>query len=80
MRCVAKQKNISCGFRSDFGILKFFFFLQPQLNKAVGKAETFTKGDVNLKDWIVFFQTDFSVVNGSTTRDNTGKVMRALRY
>jgi hypothetical protein len=46
----------------------------------VGKAETFTKGDVNLKDWIVFFQTDFSVVNGSTTRDNTGKVMRALRY
>jgi len=47
-------------------------YLQPQLNKAVSKKDTFTKGDVNLKDWIVFYTKDFVPVNGSTTRDNTG--------
>ena len=49
-------------------------YLQPQLNKAVSKKDTFTKGDVNLKDWIVFFERDFQLVENSTTRDNTGRV------
>ena len=44
--------------------------LQPQLNKAASIDERDIKGDRNPKDFIVFFNSDFSVL--STTRDNTG--------
>eukprot|EP00802_Teleaulax_amphioxeia_P005775 Tamp_05779.p1 GENE.Tamp_05779~~Tamp_05779.p1 ORF type:complete len:578 (+),score=107.65 Tamp_05779:81-1736(+) len=47
-------------------------YLQPQLNKAVSKEETFTKGDVNLKDWIVFRKGEFASINGTVVRDNQG--------
>jgi len=45
--------------------------LQPQLNKAVSLEEKDLKGDKNPKDFILFFDSDFTVV--STTKDNTGK-------
>lgn len=44
--------------------------LQPQLNKAVRFEDTNIKGDKNPKDFILFFNTDFTVV--STDKDNTG--------
>ena len=44
--------------------------LQPQLNKAVILEEKDEKGDKNPKDFIIFFTTDFSVVE--TIKDNTG--------
>eukprot|EP00924_Labyrinthula_sp_SR-Ha-C_P000697 snap_masked-scaffold_7-processed-gene-1.9-mRNA-1 protein AED:0.07 eAED:0.07 QI:0/-1/0/1/-1/1/1/0/509 len=46
-------------------------YLQPQLNKAVGREEIVSKGDVNQKDFILFgssFKLEESVV-----KDNTGK-------
>ena len=45
--------------------------LQPQLNKAASFAERDVKGDKNPKDFMIFFGSDFTVVN--TQRDNTGK-------
>lgn len=48
-------------------------FLQSQLNKAVALEERDTKGDKNPKDFIVFFDADFSVL--WTRKDNTGRGM-----
>jgi len=45
-------------------------FLQPQLNKAVKYNEKDIKGDRNLKDFILFTKSDFTVA--SYKRDNTG--------
>lgn len=44
--------------------------LQPQLNKAASFAEREVKGDKNPKDFMVFFESDFTVVK--TQKDNTG--------
>ena len=44
--------------------------LQPQLNKAASINDRDVKGDRNPKDFIVFFESDFTVV--STKKDNTG--------
>jgi hypothetical protein len=46
-------------------------YLQPQLNKACKQDEKREKGDVNPKDFILFGQNDFDVVQ--TWKDNTGK-------
>jgi hypothetical protein len=46
-------------------------YLQPQLNKAITFEEKDIKGDKNPKDFIVFFNGDFQVVQ--TVKDNTGK-------
>ena len=47
--------------------------LQPQLNKAVAfeEIETSKKGDKNPKDFILFYESDYSVVE--VMKDNTGK-------
>lgn len=45
--------------------------LQPQLNKAISFDEKDSKGDKNPKDFIVFFNEDYRVVQ--TTKDNTGE-------
>lgn len=47
-------------------------FLQPQLNKAITLEEKDIKGDKNPKDFIIFFNGDFSIVQ--TRKDNTGKM------
>jgi len=47
-------------------------YLQTQLNKAIAREDRLTKGDVNLKDWIIFSDSEFSA--DSTTKDNTGEV------
>jgi len=47
-------------------------YLQPQINTAVGKDETSTKGDVNLKDWIIFNKVQFVSINCTVVRDNQG--------
>lgn len=44
--------------------------LQPQLNKAVRLEDKYVKGDKNPKDFILFFDSDFTVI--STEKDNTG--------
>ena len=36
-------------------------YLQPQLQKAVGIADVARKGDMNLKDWIVFHSSQSQV-------------------
>ena len=46
-------------------------YLQPQLNKAITFEEKDVKGDKNPKDFILFFKSDFNVVE--TRKDNTGK-------
>ena len=46
-------------------------YLQPQLNKAVAYEERDVKGDKNPKDFIVFFESDFRVLQ--TKKDNTGR-------
>lgn len=46
-------------------------FLQPQLNKACRQAEMREKGDVNPKDFILFFRSHFDVIH--TWKDNTGE-------
>eukprot|EP00591_Stephanopyxis_turris_P005284 CAMPEP_0195521794 /NCGR_PEP_ID=MMETSP0794_2-20130614/19353_1 /TAXON_ID=515487 /ORGANISM="Stephanopyxis turris, Strain CCMP 815" /LENGTH=483 /DNA_ID=CAMNT_0040651415 /DNA_START=369 /DNA_END=1820 /DNA_ORIENTATION=- len=46
-------------------------FLQPQLNKACKSTEKRLNGDVNPKDFILFYKKDFDVVE--TWKDNTGK-------
>ncbi|GBG23847.1 Hypothetical Protein FCC1311_000672 [Hondaea fermentalgiana] len=46
-------------------------FLQPQLNKAVTKEEVRAKGDVNPKDFILFFK-DQMEASTPTVKDNTG--------
>merc|ERR1712146_129585 len=45
-------------------------YLQPQLNKASAKGEILTKGDVNLKDYILFYQSTYNP--WGTFKDNTG--------
>jgi len=45
--------------------------LQPQLNKVCRQSEKRSKGDVNLKDFILFPATDFEVIR--TWKDNTGE-------
>mmetsp|Transcript_24087 Transcript_24087/g.37801 ORF Transcript_24087/g.37801 Transcript_24087/m.37801 type:complete len:473 (-) Transcript_24087:283-1701(-) len=45
-------------------------YLQPQLNKAVGQNDKITKADKNLKDWIVFYESQMS--SKDATKDNTG--------
>eukprot|EP00605_Chrysophyceae_sp_TOSAG23-4_P001004 GSChrysophyteH1.ASY1.ANO1.1105.1 assembled CDS len=44
--------------------------LQSQLNKAVSLDEKDKKGDKNPKDFILFFDSDFTLLQ--TTKDNTG--------
>lgn len=46
-------------------------YLQPQLNKAAKKSELVEKGDVNPKDFILFYKTDFKT--DKKLKDNTGK-------
>ena len=46
-------------------------YLQPQLNKAAKKSELVAKGDVNLKDFVLYFPKDFTTV--SRMKDNTAK-------
>jgi len=45
-------------------------YLQPQLNKAVKKEDKAEKGDINPKDFILFYKRHYVAVN--TTKDNTG--------
>lgn len=47
-------------------------FLQPQLNKAVTKEEVRAKGDVNPKDFILFYKNQMAA-ESSTVKDNTGE-------
>ena len=46
-------------------------YLQTQLNKASAQNEILTKGDVNPKDFILFF--DNALKSTGTAKDNTGK-------
>eukprot|EP00286_Rhodomonas_abbreviata_P026452 CAMPEP_0181306350 /NCGR_PEP_ID=MMETSP1101-20121128/10249_1 /TAXON_ID=46948 /ORGANISM="Rhodomonas abbreviata, Strain Caron Lab Isolate" /LENGTH=945 /DNA_ID=CAMNT_0023412393 /DNA_START=482 /DNA_END=3319 /DNA_ORIENTATION=+ len=46
-------------------------YLQPQLQKAVGMSDAARKGDVNLKDWIIFYSSQ--VQTSESMRDNTGE-------
>ncbi|KAJ1480387.1 hypothetical protein T484DRAFT_1810806 [Baffinella frigidus] len=46
-------------------------YLQPQLNKAIARKDKLSKGDINLKDWIIFGAEQLSA--SETTKDNTGK-------
>eukprot|EP00287_Rhodomonas_sp_CCMP768_P002872 CAMPEP_0196735566 /NCGR_PEP_ID=MMETSP1091-20130531/13963_1 /TAXON_ID=302021 /ORGANISM="Rhodomonas sp., Strain CCMP768" /LENGTH=544 /DNA_ID=CAMNT_0042079217 /DNA_START=1 /DNA_END=1635 /DNA_ORIENTATION=- len=46
-------------------------YLQPQLNKAIGKKDRIAKADKNLKDWVVFHRGQLEAA--STVKDNTGK-------
>lgn len=46
-------------------------YLQPQLNKAITYEEKDIKGDKNPKDCILFFASDFNVIE--TRKDNTGQ-------
>lgn len=46
-------------------------YLQPQLNKAITYEEKDAKGDKNPKDFVLFFKSDFRVIE--TRKDNTGK-------
>lgn len=45
-------------------------FLQPQLNKAITFQEKDIKGDKNLKDYILYYETDYDLIE--TKKDNTG--------
>uniref|UniRef100_A0A7S4K8E8 Endonuclease/exonuclease/phosphatase domain-containing protein n=1 Tax=Guillardia theta TaxID=55529 RepID=A0A7S4K8E8_GUITH len=45
-------------------------YLQPQLNKAIGQKDKIAKADKNLKDWIVFYQSQLKAE--PATKDNTG--------
>lgn len=46
-------------------------YLQPQLNKAITFEEKDQKGDKNLKDYILYFETDYDLLE--THKDNTGE-------
>ena len=48
-------------------------YLQPQLNKAAGKAELRSKGDVNPKDYVLGYAAQVAFVHDSVVRDNTGR-------
>jgi len=48
-------------------------YLQPQLNKAAGKAELRSKGDVNPKDYVLGYAAQVAFVHDSVARDNTGR-------
>jgi hypothetical protein len=45
-------------------------YLQPQLNKAITFEEKDEKGDKNLKDHILFYESDYELLE--TKKDNTG--------
>lgn len=45
-------------------------YLQPQLNKAARLDELLTKGDVNMKDWVLFYRSQVAALD--VARDNTG--------
>ena len=47
-------------------------YLQPQLQKAARQDEKESKGDVNPKDFILFYKGDFSYSH--VQKDNTGRV------
>ena len=46
-------------------------YLQPQLNKAITYEEKDEKGDKNLKDYILFYESDYELLE--TKKDNTGE-------
>jgi len=46
-------------------------YLQPQLNKALRSEEKRAKGDINPKDFILFYEDQIQASN--TKKDNTGK-------
>jgi hypothetical protein len=46
-------------------------FLQPQLNKAITYEEKDERGDKNLKDYILFYDGDYELLE--TKKDNTGQ-------
>ena len=49
-------------------------YLQPQLNKAAGKADMEAKGDKNPKDFVLFTGAHYSVDTASgVAKDNTGR-------
>jgi len=58
---------------SDYTTFNARTFLQPQLNKASTKDEFFKKGDVNPKDFILFYKSQFAAAQ-KTKKDNTGKI------
>ena len=43
--------------------------MQPQLNKAVRRADRATEGDRNLKDFLIFSAAQFTA--GGVTKDNS---------
>lgn len=45
-------------------------YLQPQLNKAVGREDRVARADKNLKDWIIFYSNQTSAADPA--KDNTG--------
>jgi len=57
--------------KSNYTTFNARTFLQPQLNKACKSTEKREKGDVNPKDFIVFRNSDFKVIE--TWKDNTGE-------
>jgi len=46
-------------------------YLQPQLNKAVGRHNLILNADKNLKDWIIFYANQTSATDAA--KDNTGR-------
>eukprot|EP01104_Vermistella_antarctica_P012747 TRINITY_DN374_c0_g2_i1.p1 TRINITY_DN374_c0_g2~~TRINITY_DN374_c0_g2_i1.p1 ORF type:complete len:590 (-),score=204.69 TRINITY_DN374_c0_g2_i1:306-2075(-) len=46
-------------------------YLQPQLNKAVKSTDKFVKGDINPKDFIIFYDNQFT--SSETKKCNTAK-------
>jgi hypothetical protein len=45
-------------------------FLQPQLQKAVGHAQVLDRGNMHLKDWVLFYAAQLA--SAGADRDNTG--------
>lgn len=56
---------------SNFTTFHARTYLQPQLNKAITYEEKDQKGDKNLKDYILYFETDYDLLE--THKDNTGE-------
>jgi len=55
---------------TDYTTFNARTFLQPQLNKASSKSEIRSKGDVNPKDFIIYFKKSMS--SSGFLKDNTG--------
>ena len=64
--CYGQKPN-----RKNFTTFHARTHLQPQLNKAVKLEDKDSKGDKNPKDFILFFDSDFTVL--ATGKDNTGE-------